>query len=38
MGTRGVLNAPWCAEQLLNKIIDYKPIDVDININRFKTE
>ena len=38
LGTRGVMNAPYVAEQLFNLIENGIPLDKEIDINRFKNK
>ncbi|MGB0836586.1 MAG: NAD(P)/FAD-dependent oxidoreductase [Flavobacteriaceae bacterium] len=35
LGTRGVMNAPFCARKLSELMLDSKPLDTDIAIDRF---
>ena len=38
LGTRGVMNAPYVAQQLYNLIENGTPLDKEIDIKRFKTD
>lgn len=35
LGARGVMQAPWCAEQLLDHLFEGKPLDVEVDVARF---
>ncbi len=34
LGTKGVMNAPWCAERFCDFLIDGTPLPSDIDVNR----
>ncbi|NMM48671.1 NAD(P)/FAD-dependent oxidoreductase [Marinigracilibium pacificum] len=35
LGAKGVSLAPWCAKELINLILENKPVEDQVNINRF---
>ncbi|MBX2971486.1 MAG: FAD-binding oxidoreductase [Flavobacteriales bacterium] len=35
LGSRGVMLAPWCAQQLCGHLLDGAPLDVEVRVERF---
>ncbi len=36
LGSRGVMLAPWCAEQLMAYLLDGEPMDAEVDVARFR--
>lgn len=37
LGARGVMQAPWCAEHLLDHLLEGKPLKADVDVGRYSS-